>query len=83
MARKFKLIGETTPEKKRKSVGILMPKFCIFFRNSIYYLFVHLMCVNNMTIKVCCIDDIVISRCVIGETKNEAGHYNGFGFDTI
>ena len=27
------------------------------------------MCVNNMTIKVCCIDDIVISRCVIGETK--------------
>ena len=41
------------------------------------------MCVNNMTIKVCCIDDIVISRFVIGETKNEAGHYNGFGFDTV
>ena len=43
--------------------------FSIFFGNSIHYLFVHLMCVNNMTIKVCCIDDIVISRCVFGERK--------------
>ena len=36
-----------------------------------------------MTIKVCCIGDIVISRCAVGETKIKADNLNSLGFTII
>ena len=36
-----------------------------------------------MTIKVCCIDDIVISRCVVGKKQIKADNLNSLGFTII